>query len=143
ARHARSRVKVILVGEGSDELFAGYPTYVGAILAARYGRLPGAVRRALRGVAPHLGASAGNTTLRYMARRFLEMAEAPAVVRHRAWTGCMTAADVDGLAVAGGPLVADGASAGFEARSELDRLLGLDLTGYLRDELLTNLDRAT
>jgi asparagine synthase (glutamine-hydrolysing) len=143
ARYARTRVKVVLVGEGSDELFAGYPTYVGGLLAARYGRLPEAVRRALARLAPHLGASAGNTTLRYMARRFLEMAGAPAVVRHRAWTGCMTTSDVENLAVPGGPLVVDGAPDGFAARSELDGLLGLDLTGYLRDELLTNLDRAT
>jgi len=71
------------------------------------------------------------------------MAEAPTVVRHRAWTGCMSAVDVESLAVPGGPLVMDEAPDGFEARSELDRLLGLDLTGYLRDELLTNLDRAT
>src|SRR5204862_7838827 len=84
-----------------------------------------------------------NTTLRYMARRFLEMAGAPAVVRHRAWTGCMTTSDVENLAVPGGPLVVDGAPDGFAARSELDGLLGLDLTGHLRDGLRTNLDRAT
>src|SRR5262245_814708 len=143
ARHARARVKAVLVGEGSDELFAGYPTYVGGLLAARYGRLPAGVRRALGRLAPHLGASAGNTTLRYMARRFLEMAEAPAAVRHRAWTGCMSADDAGNLAVRGGPLAAHDGDDGFAGRTELDRLLGLDLTGYLRDELLTNLDRAT
>jgi asparagine synthase (glutamine-hydrolysing) len=143
ARHARTRVKVVLVGEGSDELFAGYPTYVGGLLAERYGRLPAGVRRALRRWAPRMGASPGNITLSYMVRRFLEMAEAPAVVRHRAWTGCMSGADVEALSVPGGPLVMDDPPEGFEARSELDRLLGLDLTGYLRDELLTNLDRAT
>src|SRR5262249_37781876 len=143
ARHARSRVKVALVGEGSDELFAGYPTYVGGLLAARYRRLPHAVRRALGRLAPHLGAPAGNTTLRYLARRFLEMAEAPAVVRHRAWTGCMSTEDVERLTLPDGPLVTHEVNGDFTARTELDRLLGLDLTGYLRDELLTNLDRAT
>src|SRR5207244_14412 len=75
--------------------------------------------------------------------RFLEMADAPAIVRHRTWTGCMSAVDVDALAVPGGPLAVHDRPDTFEARTELDRLLGLDLTGYLRDELLTNLDRAT
>jgi asparagine synthase (glutamine-hydrolysing) len=143
ARYARTRVKVALVGEGSDELFAGYPTYVGGLLAARYRRLPHAVRRALGRLAPHLGAPAGNTTLRYLVRRFLEMADAPAVVRHRAWTGCMSSEDVERLTLPDGLLETHEMDGDFTARTELDRLLGLDLTGYLRDELLTNLDRAT
>ena len=143
ARHARTRVKVVLVGEGSDELFAGYPTHLGARLGERYRRLPRHVRGALAALAPHLGASHGNVTAGYMARRFLEMAEAPLAARHRAWTGCMAAADVDALAAAGGPLETSPAPDPPPARSELDAVLGLDLTGHLRDELLTNLDRMT
>ena len=146
ARYARTRVKVVLVGEGSDELFAGYPTYPGGLLAGWYRRLPERVRDVLRGLAPHIGAPHGNVTLRYMARRFLELAEAPAAIRHRAWMGTMSAQMVEGLAVRGGPLDAPRDAATLDtpaARSELDALLALDLTGYLRDELLTQLDRAT
>src|SRR5262249_5226901 len=143
ARHARTRVKVVLVGEGSDELFAGYPTHLGARLGERYRRLPGYVRASLTALAPHLGASHGNVTAGYMARRFLEMAEAPLAARHRAWTGCMAAADVDALAAPDGPLHTSPAPDAPPARSELDAVLGLDLTGHLRDELLTNLDRMT
>src|SRR5581483_7968839 len=69
SRFARSEVKVVLVGEGADELFAGYPTYVGGALAARWARLPAPLRRALAAAAPRLGASQGNTTLRYLLRR--------------------------------------------------------------------------
>jgi asparagine synthase (glutamine-hydrolysing) len=145
ARYARTRVKVVLVGEGSDELFAGYPTYPGGLLAARYRRLPPRLRHLLSAAAPRLGASHGNITLRYLLRRFLELAEAPTAVRHQAWTGVMGDGSLKTLAAPGGPL----GTAALEARevprarSELDALLGLDLTGYLRDELLTNLDRAT
>src|SRR5205085_9277261 len=80
SRYARTVVKVALVGEGSDELFAGYPTYLGGLLAARYRRLPATARRALAALAPHLGAPRENTTVRYMLRRFLEEAEIPAPV---------------------------------------------------------------
>ena len=145
ARYARTRVKVVLVGEGSDELFAGYPTYPGGALAGWYRRLPERARAAMRGAAPRIGAPHGNVTLRYMLRRFLELAEAPAAVRHRAWMGTMSADAVAALAAPGGPLGAadDPGVAAPVARSELDALLALDLTGYLRNELLTQLDRAT
>ena len=44
ARRASRDVKLALVGEGADELFGGYPTYVGPAMAGRYARLPQAVR---------------------------------------------------------------------------------------------------
>src|SRR5207249_4803327 len=48
SRFARQHVKVALGGEGGDELFAGYPTYIGDRLARSYLRLPAAVRGILR-----------------------------------------------------------------------------------------------
>ena len=144
AEFARATVKVVLVGEGADELFAGYPTYVGGWLAPRYRRLPAPVRRALVAAAPLLGAPVGNTTARFLVRRFLEAADEPAAVRHRAWTGCFDAERLAALATPGGPLdvpVDDPVTP--PARSEVDALLALDLTGYLADDLLVKLDRAT
>ncbi len=41
ARRAAQDVKLALVGEGADELFGGYPTYIGAGLAERFARLAG------------------------------------------------------------------------------------------------------
>jgi asparagine synthase (glutamine-hydrolysing) len=143
AEHARREVKVALVGEGSDELFAGYPTYVGGSMATRFRRLPSRLRRRLAAAAPLLGAPGGNTTLRYLLRRFLEAAEAPAAVGHRAWTGCMSAETLDAVATPGGPLVEPADPELPKARTPLDALLALDLTGYLPDDLLTKLDRAS
>lgn len=47
SRLAASRVKVALTGEGSDELFAGYPRYRLEQLARRFHRLPLASRQGL------------------------------------------------------------------------------------------------
>src|SRR5262249_39032146 len=40
AQRAAQDIRVALVGEGADELFGGYPTYIGAGLAAGYSRVP-------------------------------------------------------------------------------------------------------
>jgi asparagine synthase (glutamine-hydrolysing) len=143
ARYARSTVKVVLVGEGSDELFAGYPTYVGGLFASRYRRLPPRLRRALAAIAPRLGAPRENTTLRYLARRFLEEADMPAGARHRSWTGCFTADGLAALATPGGPLLPALEVPPPSARTEVDVLLALDLAEYLPDDLLFKIDRAT
>jgi len=143
ARFARATVKVTLVGEGGDELFAGYPTYLGGVLAARYRRLPAPVRRALAAAAPVLGGPRGNTTARYLLRRFLEAADADEAERHRAWTGCVDAERLGTLAAPGGPLTAPEEPPAPPGRTAIDRLLALDLTGYLPDDLLFKVDRAT
>jgi asparagine synthase (glutamine-hydrolysing) len=142
SRFARQDVKAVLVGEGSDELFAGYPTYVGAALAARWARLPVAVRRAARAIAPALGAPTGNTTVRLLLRRFLEAGDATPATRHLAWTGCIDADTLAAVREPSGPLGTPPDAELPAARSELDALLGFDLASSLTDSLLPKLDRA-
>jgi len=143
ARRAQSEVKMVLVGDGGDELFAGDSRYLGNRLAHFYRCLPAAVRRPLTAIVPRLGAPRPNAPLRSRARRFIEAAEAPVATRHGAWTGCFSAEDLAVLATAKGPLRPLSEPETPQARSELDALLALDVSGYLPGNLLAKIDRAT
>ena len=149
---ARQRVKVVLSGEGADELFAGYPTYLGNRVADAYRRVPGPLRRALLRIARSaFPVSMGNVGLDYLLGRFADGADRDRIERHHTWFGSL-APERQRAVLA--PRVAEAASADpFEsARARLRgrkfpdglaELLYTDFTMYLQDDLLTKVDRAT
>lgn len=83
---AREHLKVALVGDGGDEVFAGYPRHQGGLLAGRYRTLvPASIRRlAAHGATLIPESSTGRHSLR-RAREFLTSASLPDAEMYASW----------------------------------------------------------
>jgi len=138
AEAARADVKVVLSGEGADELFGGYPTYLGHKAAAAWLRLPAPVRRALRWTVERWPSSTRKVTVEFLLKQFVAAAERPWLERHLAWFGALGPSTGAGVV----PELACKLT-GFPHDDPLNRVLWLDFVTYLPDDLLMKVDRAT
>jgi asparagine synthase (glutamine-hydrolysing) len=143
---AAQSVKVALSGEGGDELFGGYYTYVADLLADRLG---GPARLA-RPLIERLPASSSKVSFDYKAKRFAAAAHLPPLERHHGWKEIFSA---DARAELLRP---EARAPGFDpldvyrrrhqettGSDRLARLQDVDLGIYLVDDLLVKTDRAS
>ena len=152
ARMTRDHVTVALNGDAGDENFAGYERYAANVLATRFERLPGFVRRGLEGTARLLPDRGAPRSLYRRGRRFLGAITQEPRRRSARWTSMFQdawkadlytpdfarrTASCDSLAV----LVAAFARAG--TGDFVDAMLGADVGLYLPDDLLVKVDIAS
>jgi asparagine synthase (glutamine-hydrolysing) len=160
ARLAARHVPVVLTGEGGDELFAGYPTYLGHRWAGLARAVPGPLRAAILGVVRRTRPRHHHVTIAHLVERFLESAALDPFERHVRWFGTASADEsrallAPGLRAAAGdrePLahldrlwdsIGDSPAAWRLEGPDLAAYQLLDFELYLSGDLLAKVDRAT
>ena len=137
ARRASKDVKLALIGEGADELFGGYPTYIGARISAGYARLPAPLQSLFARAVRRWPASDRKVTVSFLLKKFVDGAALDGVARHMLWTSNISPALLQRLGVQAP------ASRAIESPGELlDTLQLTDLETSLAEGLLVKGDRA-
>ena len=148
SRFAREHVKVVLGGDGADELLAGYPTFKAERAATFFRRLPRSAQ-VLAGVAVgRLPVNHGNFSLDFKLKQFLRGAAEPLPLAHQRWLGSFSGGEIARLLVDGDPV---GVEREHLRRCEtlaacsdpLSRSLAMYQNTYLPDDILTKVDRAS
>lgn len=152
-QHASKKHKVVLSGDGADEMLAGYGTYDASKYAQIYRAVPSLIRRGfIEPLAKCLPDIGGRYTLGDKARRFVHGASMGRWLDHASWRVIVSEEDKQGLYTPHMQTETKGRSpfADYAAKMELaeaagheplDCMLYADLTYYLPSDMLMKVDK--
>ena len=149
SRMARSSVKVALSADGGDELFCGYKSYLGTCRRARrLSRIPGSARALLGrllGTSARLPGASHSTRHKLGAvGHSLDKDDALLAQRLHGQSRLMPRSLVNALLPTESARRTDFADRSWpEGTEPLEAAMGLDYQTYLKDDILTKVDRAT
>jgi len=146
---ASEYVKVVLDGDGSDELLGGYGTFKAARAAEMMPfrtQLAPFVQEIVALMPTHMG----NFTWDFVLKAFARGLSYPLHRRNAIWLGSFTELELKSLlqsefhgAISSVFEAPDAVAAQFTDETVVDRVSALTINGYLTNDILTKLDRAT
>jgi asparagine synthase (glutamine-hydrolysing) len=144
SKMTREHVTVALSGEGADEVFGGYVTYLADRYASSFRHVPKGARRLAAKLSQYLPISDEKVGLDYKISRFLNGSLLSPTEAHVYWNGAFSEAEKERLHLQNGHeptrLMLDRFLASKSA-GRLNRYLCLDQYYYLPDDILYKCDR--
>ena len=148
----RQKVTVALGGDGSDELLAGYPTFISEKFASVFQAFPKSFIKVMEAMAGKLPASEKNISFDFKVKQFLNGFESQNQYTHSLWLGSFTPADKQRLLTPGalgqitngsGLSIIDKLLSTAPPAAHLNQLLYIYYKTYLLDDILVKVDRAS
>jgi asparagine synthase (glutamine-hydrolysing) len=149
SREVGRHAKVVLSGDGGDELFGGYLTYPATLChGAVTSRLPAGLRSLIARTGRRLPTSERKVSPTYKLRRFLRAMDLPPAVAHFTWNGTWLPEEARRLAAtpalqaaASASLARLAAAHGLPRSPALRQLQTADVYDYLPNDILAKSDR--
>ena len=135
-KRAAQDVRLLLAGEGADELFGGYPTYLGARWASHYANLPAPLKALAQRAIESLPTSDKKVTLSFLLKRFIRGQELDGLARHLLWTASIPPVWQQRLGIAPPP-----DDTRHDAARLIDTIQHYDFSHSLPDALMAKADR--
>jgi asparagine synthase (glutamine-hydrolysing) len=145
SRLAARHVKVVLGGDGGDELWGGYPTYKAHEIARLYAVLPRAARDELvPRLAARLPVTTGYQALDWKVRRFVGRWDDDWLRRHFRWLSSVDLPDLPRALPWSAGEIPPPLRVAYPALSDpMNALLAVDFSSYMHASVLTKVDRAS